>query len=108
MLEGDYFFVKPTEFDAKTLKKKWKEQTPALIADLADVFKSTDDWSEENIEVVFKSFLEDKEVGMGAVLPNFRLVVTGKGMGPSMFAIAKLLGKEETIGRMGEGIEKLK
>jgi glutamyl-tRNA synthetase len=108
MLEGDYFFAKPTVFDEKTVSKKWKEQSPALMTELADKYKGVSDWSAENLEVVFKTFLEEKEVGMGAVLPNFRLVVTGKGMGPSMFAIANLLGKEETLNRMAEGIEKLK
>ena len=37
---------------------------------------------------------------MGAVLPLFRLVVTGKGMGPSMFDIAALLGKDFVLPRM--------
>ena len=32
---------------------------------------------------------------MGAVLPCLRLILTGKGMGPSAFAIASLLGKKE-------------
>ena len=46
-------------------------------------------------------------MGIGAVLPLFRLLVTGKGMGPSMFSIAELLGKEETLARMEAGIKTL-
>jgi glutamyl-tRNA synthetase len=61
----------------------------------------------EEIENAFKQFLEQKGMGIGAVLPLFRLLVTGKGMGPSMFSIAELLGKEECINRMNTGIEKL-
>jgi glutamyl-tRNA synthetase len=108
MLEGDYFFGRPTEFDEKTAKKKWKDQTPEILTALADKFNTVSDWTSENIEISFKSFLEEKELGMGAVLPNFRLAVTGKGMGPSMFEIAELLGKKETIERIAEGISKLK
>ncbi len=107
MLEGDYFFGRPTVFDEKTARKKWKEETPAILTELAAKFESISDWSSENIETSFKSFLEEKELGMGAVLPNFRLAVTGKGMGPSMFEIAQLLGKEETLERIKEGISKL-
>ena len=39
---------------------------------------------------------------MGAVLPCMRLILTGKGMGPSVFAIASLLGKEEVMSRYQE------
>ena len=38
---------------------------------------------------------------MGAILPNLRLILTGKGMGPSIFEIA-LLGKEEVMKRFNE------
>ena len=61
-----------------------------------------------NFKLSFKKFLEEKGLGMGAVLPNFRVLVTGLGMGPSMFAIAELLGKKETLERMTEGIEKVR
>jgi len=52
-------------------------------------------------------FLENNGLGMGLVLPNFRLIVTGKGMGPSMFSIAELLGKKEVIDRFNIGIYKI-
>lgn len=105
--EGDYFFAKPSEYDEKTVKKKWKEQTSELMNELLARYESVSesDWKADNLENIFKAFLEEKEVGMGAVLPNFRVLVTGKGMGPSMFAIAELLGKADTTSRMKSGIE---
>jgi glutamyl-tRNA synthetase len=44
-------------------------------------------------------------LGIGKVLPLFRLLITGKGMGPSMFEIAAFLGKGECISRMKTGIK---
>ena len=38
------------------------------------------DFTQENIEEIFKSYITEKELGMGAVLPCMRLVLTGKGM----------------------------
>ncbi len=107
MLEGSYFFDSPSVFDEKTIRKKWKEQSPKIIAELIERFKKINDFTPENIERTFKSFLEEKGLGMGVVLPNFRLLVTGAAAGPSMFAIAALLGKEETIKRLTENIEKI-
>ena len=54
-----------------------------------------------------KNFLEDKGLGLGAVLPNFRVAITGVGMGPSMFQICSLLGKEEVVKRLKTAIENI-
>ena len=55
----------------------------------------------------FKSYLEKNEYGFGKVGPGFRLLVTGKGMGPSMFHICSVLGKEYVIDRMEKGLVKI-
>ncbi len=107
MLNGMYLFKAPTEYDEKTLRKKWKEHTPAIMQDLKDILLNIETFNAETIEVKFKSFLEEKELGFGAVLPNFRLLVTGQGMGPSMFEICELLGKDEVISRINSGLSKI-
>ncbi len=104
--EGMYFFEAPTTFDEKTLSKKWKEETPKLMAEWRDILTQMDNFKAENIEVEFKSFLETKGVGIGAALPNFRLMITGLGMGPSMFEVTSLLGKEESLNRMETALNK--
>lgn len=104
---GSYLFEKPTEYDEKTARKKWKEDTAAVMESLMADFNSIDEWSAANCEIAFKSYLEKNELGMGRVLPNLRLSVTGQGMGPSMFDIMALLGKEECLNRMKKGINEL-
>ena len=61
----------------------------------------------KNIEIEFKKYLEENELGMGKLLPAFRVCLTGLGMGPSLFDIASLLGKEKTIKRMETALEKI-
>jgi glutamyl-tRNA synthetase len=108
MTEDDFYFTAPSTFDEKTIKKKWKEGTPAIIEAMIERFEEIQDFSTENVEKAFKTYLTDNELGMGAVLPNFRVLVTGKGMGPSMFQIASILGKEETLNRLKTGLERMK
>lgn len=105
--EGAYFFEAPTAYDEKTSRKKWKEGSAELMKEWLTEFEKIDDLIADKVEITFKNFLENKGLGIGAVLPLFRLLVTGKGMGPSMFSIAELLGKEETAKRMITGIENL-
>jgi glutamyl-tRNA synthetase len=107
MTEDSFYFQPPAEFDEKTIKKKWKEGTPAIIEAMIEKFEGIEEFSTENVESAFKSYLSENELGMGAVLPNFRVLVTGKGMGPSMFQIASILGKSETLYRLRSGLSKM-
>ena len=107
MTEGLFLFQAPSEYDEKTRKKKWSEQSQQMMQDLIDRFMDLDDFSEGAIEEVFKNYLSEKEVGFGKVGPSFRLAVTGKGMGPSMFAICEVLGKEEVVSRIKKAIKVL-
>ena len=102
LLSEDYFFELPKEFDEKTFRKKWKENSSEIMKDLFNQINELEDFTTENIENTFKEFITKKEIGMGAVLPCMRLILTGKGMGPSVFAIASLLGKEEVMSRYQE------
>ncbi len=104
LTEGGYLIGRPTSYDEKTVRKKWKENSPALMLEWLTELKSVTTFNAEMIESAFKAFLEVREMGVGAVLPLFRLLITGKGMGPSMFEIAEFLGKEECAERITTGI----
>ena len=103
--DGDYFFNKPHTFDEKTIRKKWKTDTAEIMTNWKNRLNTLTNFTATEIEKAFKEYLEEIEKGIGAVLPNFRLLLTGKGMGPSMFEITALLGKEESINRLQAGIE---
>lgn len=105
--EGAYFFKAPEEYDAKTLKKKWKENTPAILTDLRSVLNDLSSFDADAIGAAFKAFLEAKELGFGVVMPNFRLAVTGLGAGASMNDICELLGKEEVLKRLDTALNRL-
>lgn len=107
LLADDYFFNAPENYDEKTLKKKWKANTSSNMKILKQKLISLNSFDAETIEQGFKDFLEENNLGMGAALPNFRLLVTGKGMGPSMFQIAALLGKEEVLSRFDSGLSRI-
>lgn len=105
--EGSFLVERPAEYDEKTARKKWKGDTPTIMLEFKERLGEIDDFNPENIENVFKSFLEEKSIGVGSVLPQFRLLLSGKGMGPSMFDIASFLGKKETNDRLEIGIKVL-
>lgn len=107
LAEGRFLFETPTEYDEKTRNKKWKDDSAAMMQDLSARFDALADFTEANIEAAFKGYLAEKELGFGKVGPSFRLAVTGKGMGPSMFTICEVLGKQEVLSRITKAVEVL-
>ena len=104
---SSFFFVSPKEYDAKNVKKNWKEGTPELMKELIDVISSIKDFSSENTEKEIKEWISGKEIGFGKVMQPLRLSLVGKLAGPHLFDIIAMIGKEETIKRLENAIEKL-
>jgi glutamyl-tRNA synthetase len=100
LISEDFFFAPPTLFDKNTRAKKWNAQSPKILQDLIALFESVENWQAAELESVFKNFMTINHFKLSDILPIFRLTVTGKGAGPSMFEVAEVLGKEETLGRM--------
>ena len=103
-----FFFVAPTEYDEKTVKKRWKEDSAERMTELAALLESLDDFSLAHQEEVVMKWIEDKGYHLGNIMNAFRLTLVGEGKGPHMFDISAVLGKEETVARMRRAVEVLK
>jgi glutamyl-tRNA synthetase len=102
-----YFFVMPTEYDEKTVQKRWKADSPQQLAELAALLETLDDFSPAHTESVVMQWIADKGYGVGAVMNAFRLSLAGAGVGPHIFDITDIIGKEETIKRIIRAIKHL-
>lgn len=102
-----FFFIPPTEYDEKTRKKRWKEDSAAQLTELADLLEGLDDFSLEHQEEVIHKWIEEKEYKLGNIMNAWRLTLVGEGKGPGMFDISAFLGKEETLSRMRRAISEL-
>ncbi len=102
-----FFFIPPTQYDEKTVKKRWKEDSPQVMGELADLLEGLDGFSLENQERVVHEWVEKKEYKLGNVMNAWRLTLVGEGKGPGMFDISAFLGKEETLRRMRRAIKAL-
>lgn len=107
LIEGKYLLEVPENYDETTVNKKWNENAAPLMEEWKSRLAAIADFKAETIEAEFKAFLAEKNLGIGAVLPLYRLLLTGQGTGPSMFEISEFLGKEECLSRMDAGMTKL-
>jgi glutamyl-tRNA synthetase len=100
LTEGSYLLERPKQIDEQQLSKKWKENSREIMQAWLGELNTIEPFTSANIEQTFHQFIQSKELGLGAVLPLFRILATGSGTGPSMFDIASYLGKQECIERM--------
>ena len=101
---SSFYFVAPTEYDEKTAKKRWKEDSAVKMRELADLLAGLEDFSIENQDKAVHEWIEAKGYGMGEIMNAFRLALVGEGKGPQMFDISGLIGKEETLARLDRAI----
>ena len=104
---SSFFFETPTEYDVKNAKKNWKEGTPVLMKELILIIQSIEDFTSQNTEKLIKEWISGKEIGFGKVMQPLRLSLVGKLAGPHLFDIIAMIGKQETIKRIENAIEKL-
>ena len=103
----NFFFVAPSEYDEKSLKKRWKEDSPKHMTEMLALLEAHDDWSAEGLDNLIMPWIAEKEYGVGIVMNAFRICLVGAARGPHIWNITDVLGKEETLHRVRTALEKL-
>jgi len=104
---GRFFFIAPTSYDEKAVKKQWKPETGQLMQQLIDVLESIEDFSSENVENRVKEWIVSKELSFGKIMQPLRLSLVGAMQGPHLFDIMGLIGKQETISSIEKAVSSL-
>ena len=105
--QARFFFVAPTTYAEKDVKKRWSMDTPRIMEELMEVIRGIEDFTSKPSEDVVIGWITEHGYHMGNVMNAFRLAVVGECKGPHMFDITELLGKEETLARIRRAIEVL-
>jgi len=108
LLDGDYFFNAPSEYDKESVAKKWKVgESAEILKKWGQVLSTIEPFDVPSIDAAMKQFLADNGYGMGQVMPLFRIALTGVLTGPGASHVAALLGKEYVLPRIENCIAKL-
>ena len=101
------FYVAPSEYQEKAVKKNFKEGTWALLD--AFIHKAeTEDWSGEAAHQWIADICEAEGVNMGKLAQPIRILIAGVPVSPPIDVTLGLLGKDETLKRIKTGIAALK
>ncbi len=105
---SDYFFTDPKSFDEKPVRKRWKDSSVTELMNrywlsLHDLIK----WEADSLEEHLRSFSESEEVSAGKLIHPTRIAISGQGVGPSLFELMALLGRERVLRRLNYAIDNL-
>jgi glutamyl-tRNA synthetase len=103
----NYFFISPSSYDEKTVKKRWKEDSGEKMRELISLLQNVDDFSAQSTEQAVMSWIESNEYHSGNIMNAIRLALVGESKGPHIFDIIEILGKESVIRRLENAIEQL-
>lgn len=104
---SSFFFKAPDAYDEKTVKKRWKADSPALLTALAEVLDACHPFDSLHTEETVKAWIESNGHHLGNLMNAFRLALVGEGKGPHIFDITETLGKQETVRRIRQAVSKL-
>ena len=106
--KSSYFFKAPDTYEEQNLKKRWKEDSHQLLAELKDKFITLNNPSKDDFEKALDEVATKLNVGKGKLVHPLRIAVSGVGEGPGIFDIVSVIGKEETLSRVETALNKLK
>ncbi len=76
--------------------------TRALLGDVRSTLANLDDFKSDKIESKLKELATQKELKLGKVAMPLRAAITGTTNSPSIFHVAEILGKDETLARLSD------
>lgn len=76
-----------------------------ILSSVADVLTASDDWSIEGLEATVKNFAETREIKLGKIAQPLRAALTGSTVSPGIFDVLAVLGREESLARLGDRVE---
>ena len=102
---GDYFFQDDISIPEDL---EFRLESPAVLRALAAVaenLESLEPWTDEAIEEVVRAAAKEHDLKAGEVIHGIRASVSGKAVGPSLFSLVRLVGKERVVSRLRRAVE---
>lgn len=103
--QSSFFFEAPAAYDEKTVRKRWKADTPAQMEQLVKLMEAMSDFSAQHQENLVMEWIKKEGLNTGSIMNALRLAVVGEPKGPGMFLITELIGKKETLRRLQRAID---
>ncbi len=102
-----YFFRAPDMYDPDTVNKRWKPESAGYLRALAKEFAGLEHPHAAEFEAALVRVADRSQIKKSDLIHPLRLAVSGMGVGPGLYDILAILGKDEAIRRIDAAIERI-
>jgi glutamyl-tRNA synthetase len=100
--QGRAYFSEDFDFDESARKKNlYKDaRLKELLPELAARLERVEPWTAETVEAALREHAEEANVKAGLLINAARTMLTGQAVGPSMFEVFEVIGRERSVRRL--------
>ncbi|HEX6046190.1 MAG TPA: glutamate--tRNA ligase [Pyrinomonadaceae bacterium] len=104
--QGRAYFSDDFDFDETAVNKNLRKEPRLreLLNGLADKLEAVEPFNAQTAEAALRSFADETGVKSGLLINGSRTMLTGQAVGPSMFEIFEVLGRDRSVQRLRSGI----
>jgi len=96
-----YFFCESLDYDEKAVSKAVKDSDVGQrLEALSTRLEGLREFTKESIEQAVRSLAEELGISAGKLIHPTRAAVTGQGVGPGLFELMEVLGREKCLYRI--------
>ncbi|HEX8177584.1 MAG TPA: glutamate--tRNA ligase [Pyrinomonadaceae bacterium] len=100
------YFSDDFDFEPAAIKKNLLKdpKLKELLPQLADRLETVEPWTAETSEQALRAFSDEANVKAGLLINGSRTMLTGQAVGPSMFEVFEIIGRERSAQRLRSGV----
>jgi glutamyl-tRNA synthetase len=102
-----YYIAEEVEYEEKAKDKFLNDKSRDLLVELKNGLVSIADFSEADIERLFRSIIDKHDIKLGRLAQPVRVALTGGTQSPGIFEVIDVIGKEKTIRRIEKAIDSI-
>ena len=102
-----FYFTDEFQYNPEGVAKHFTTENKPRLQAVRDAFHTVDNFDSDNIEATLKSTAATLGIKVGAIVHPTRLAVTGSNVGPSLYHLLEVLGKEKVLARIDRALRLL-
>jgi len=99
-----FYFTDDFDYNPEGVAKHFTDENKPRLQALRDAFGTLETFDAGEIEATLKTTAANLGVKVGAIVHPTRLAVTGSNVGPSLYHLLEVLGKEKVLARMNRAL----
>jgi glutamyl-tRNA synthetase len=102
-----YFFTEDYEYEPEAVAKTFAgPEVMQRLAKLSETYRSLSAWDAQTLENALKTLAASIPCKTGELIHPARLAVSGRSVGPSLYHMLEVMGRERVLGRLARTIER--